>query len=155
MRFKKKKKSYFLHRLKSKHHPLLFRRMAFLWVFLIFLEIACPLFECQNFAADLADNNSTVLSGQISKNAPASTTTFAKASPESQKTSIDINEQSVSDHGAQPEDCNDECLCHITPINVLSFEIPKYGLHTSVSPISIKFQPSSDLPPPYQPPQFS
>lgn len=155
MRFKKKKKSYFLHRLKSKHHLLLFRRMAFLWVFLIFLEIACPLFECQNFAADLADNNSTVSSRQFLINAPASTTTSAKASPESQKTSIDINEQSVSDHGAQPEDCNDECLCHITPITNLAFVMPKNYQRPNITPIKMKFQPSSDLPPPYQPPQFS
>lgn len=155
MKFKRKKKSFFLHRLKSKHHSLLFRRTAFLWIFLIFLEIACPLFECQNFAADLAENNSTVSSRKTLINAQPLTPTPAKASPKSQKPSIDINDQSVTDHGSQPEDCNDECLCHITPITNLAFVMPKNYQRPDISPIKPKFQPSSDLPPPYQPPQFS
>lgn len=155
MKFKRKKKSFFLHRLKSKHHPLLFRRMAFLWVFLIFLEIACPIFECQIFAADLSDNNSNVSSREVLTNASPLTAVAAKEVSESQKTSITTEKQSVTDHGSQPEDCNDECLCHVTPIQGLSFVVPKDCLRPTVSPVKSKFQPSSDLPPPYQPPQFS
>lgn len=140
MKLKRKNKSFFLHRLKSKHHPLLFRRLAFLWIFLIILEIGCPLLECRDFAGDLTVNNSTVSSTIVLTDVSALSESSAGAD---------------TDHRSQTEDCNDECLCHITPVKALVFEMPKYALHTSVSPISLKFQPSSDLPPPYQPPQFS
>lgn len=155
MKFKRKKKSFFLNRLKSKHYPLLFRRLAFLWVFLIFLEIACPIFECQIFAADLPDDNLTVSSELVFSNPSGLPSTVTSKNSESQEASIAGDDQSAADHSSPPEDCNDECLCHVTPIQGLSFVMPKDNLRTEISPIKNKFQPSSDLPPPYQPPQFS
>lgn len=129
--------------------------MAFLWVFLIFLEIACPVFECQIFAAELPDNNLTISNRLVSSNASALPATVFSENSESQENSVAGDDQSVTDHSSQPEDCNDECLCHATPIQVLSFVMPKDHLRTEISPNKNKFKPTGNLPPPYQPPQFS
>ena len=155
MKFNRRKKSFFLHRLKQKHHPLLFRRAAFLWVFLIILEIGCPLLDCQSFAVDLSVNDSTVSSNLVLTSKSILLKTFTEALTDSQNNLFAADNLSVSGHQSQKEHCNDECLCHITPINVLVFVMPKYFEHSFVSHLNLKFQPSSDLPPPYQPPQFS
>lgn len=148
-------KSFFLHWLKQKHHPLLFRRLALMLVFLIIVEIGCPLFECRSFAAELPIDDSTTTSTIVLNDASESSKNFSEVKLKSQDNSITADNHSVSDHQSQNEDCNDECLCHITPVNVLAFIMPKHFQHSFVSPIKLKFQPSSDLPSPYQPPQFS
>lgn len=155
LRFKKKKKSFFLNRLKQKHHPLLFRRLAFLWIFLIIVEIGCPIFECQSFAAELPIDNSKIISTIVLNDFSESSNTFSEVKLKSQDNSTTADDYSIADHQSLNEDCNDECLCHTTPINILAFIIPKYFQHSLVTSIKLKFQPSSDLPPPYQPPQFS
>lgn len=113
------------------------------------------MFECPSLAADLSDNNSTVLSREVLKNAPALPKTIAKTNTKPRETSVAAGGQSTTDHESQPEDCNDECLCHITPIQGLAFVMPKDYLRPSVSPVKPEFQLSSDLPPPYQPPRLS
>lgn len=153
---KRIQKTRFLNRLsRLRSHKALHRKLAFLWVFLIFLEIACPIFECQIFSESFPENITEVSRRISHTNIPDFSATVSSGNKEFHEISSAAEYDSVTDQSSMPGDCNDECLCHVTPIQGLSFVVPKAQLLTEISRIKNKFQPTGNLPPPYQPPQFS
>jgi len=125
-----------------KRNHLWLRRFAFLWLFLIAIELACPILECPNFE----DFNSA---------ATTATTNFYESNSAKsilQKNSDD--EQLVTVKGnTAPEDCNDECLCHVTAIVGIVFEFPgDYPEYSFVKNIYTN-EPTVTISPPSQPPK--
>ncbi len=118
------------------------RRFSALCLFLIVIELLCPVFcDEPTFAAE-----------------QASPPTFERSFTESDK---DSNEKSVSasESGAQDNQqtlCNDECFCHATAIPNLIIP-PKEPAFFRSKRIAFHFgEPIyNSLPPPYHPPKLS
>lgn len=131
--------SFFFH-LKRNH--LWLRRFAFLWLFLIALEISCPILECQ----DLEDFSSPEIFASVN---------FVQSNPSESVSKNLTNDDSISavNESSPFEHCGDECLCHVTAILGLNFELPKINIEYSQLLISYDKQPIVSLSPPIQPPK--
>ena len=130
----------FLFHFKRNHVWL--RRLAFLWLFLVVVEIACPVLECQ----DLTEINSPQITATVKFYEPNSSKMVSLLSPS------DNSAFAVKDSSA-PEHCNDECLCHVTATLNLHFDIPKVHNDYSLPIISYDNQPEISISPPIQPPK--
>ena len=117
------------------------RRLSAMWLFLIALELFCPVFcETQTFASE--------------PNLPSPQTAFSI----DRRDAAAENFVAACDHrNSHPEQtvCNDECLCHATAIPNLSIITPKESVIRS-EPIAFNFgEPIfNSLPPPYHPPKL-
>lgn len=129
----------FIFHLKRNH--LWLRRFAFLWIFLIALEIACPILECRN-PVDFRLSTATVTSNFLTPNSSES----ISQNTNDEQTTINI-EKSASDH------CSDECLCHITAIPGLVFDFPRVYNKYIVSITTFKGEPTLANSPPFEPPK--
>jgi hypothetical protein len=118
------------------------RRLAVLWVFLLVIELFCPVLgDEQAFAAEIPTPKTRI-------------TTAVDKSDESSQTSLDVCREQDRHH--EQTSCNDECLCHATAIpsiNIISFN------ETVSRNESIPFRYGNpvfnSLPPPFQPPKNS
>jgi len=129
----------FIFHLKRNH--LWLRRFAFLWIFLIALEIACPILECRNLV-DFSPNTATVTSDFFEPNSSESI---------SQNTN---DEQTVASIGQPASDyCRDECLCHVTGIPGLVFDFPSVYSKYTLSLATFKGEPTLANSPPFEPPK--
>ena len=118
-------------KIKKKH----LRRMTFLWLMLVFCEMFCPVF-CDDYS-NLSEvgNSLQVVVEQVSQS------------------SISVNESQTDN---QKSVCNDECLCHATPLPMIAFAFPKFSDFNSESTLFIFKEPiTQTLSPPIQPPQLS
>ncbi|HRH45197.1 MAG TPA: cytochrome C oxidase subunit IV family protein [Pyrinomonadaceae bacterium] len=129
--------SFFFH-LKRNH--LWLRRFAFLWLFLIALEISCPILECQ----DLEDFSSPEITATVN---------FVEFNSSESATKQHTNDESITAVNSPLEHCGDECLCHVTAILGLNFDFPKVNIEYSPVLISYNKQPIVSLSPPIQPPK--
>ena len=128
----------FFQIIKKKKHK---RRLSVLWVFLIALELFCPVF-CDEpaFAAEQKSPLSFVQT--VSENDTMTNEESATIS----------GYQATQDEGI----CTDECLCHATAIPGISFPLPEKSFFRS-EPIAflIAAPYTNSLSPPHLPPKIS
>lgn len=119
--------------IKKKKHK---RLLSAMWVFLIATELFCPVF-CDEPVFAAQQNSPSLIAQSLSEHEESA------AISDSQST----QEEKV---------CNDECLCHATPIISIAFLAPE---KTFFSGERIAFSTSSpyfnSLSPPHQPPKIS
>jgi hypothetical protein len=119
------------------------RQFCVLWVFLIAIELFCPVF-CDEpaFAAQQSSSTSSVVRNVAENDGDVAETTISASAFEAQD-------------DRQP-DCNDECLCHATAIPGITISSLK---ETVLPGERIAFSTAAPAvgshSPPYQPPKFS
>ena len=129
----------FFQIIKKKKHK---RRFSALCLFLVMIELLCPVF-C---------DEPTFAAAQIS---PATLErSFAETNKDSNEKSFSAAESRTQQN--QQTGCKDECFCHATAIpNV--FILPKEPAFFPSEQIAFQFSELvyNSLPPPYLPPKFS
>lgn len=118
------------------------RRLGAMWLFLIVLELFCPVFcEMQTFAAE--------------PKFPSPEKTFS-VDRENDSTENFVSACNHQNSHHEQITCNDECLCHATAIPNLGIIAHKESVVRS-EPIAFNFgEPIfNSLPPPYHPPKLS
>lgn len=130
----------FFQIIKKKRHK---RRFSALCLFLIVIELLCPVF---------CDEPAFVASAQTS---PATLErSFIESGKESNEKSFSAAESGAQEN--QQTVCNDECFCHATAIPNLIIP-PKEPAYLRSEPIAFHFGAPvyNSLPPPYHPPKLS
>jgi hypothetical protein len=118
--------------------------LAILWLFLIALEIACPILEC----GELGDFSSPETTAAV-KFSESNLTDAAFIEKNDDETNVSV-EVTVS-----PEHCGGECLCHVTGILEFNFDFPK--VHSKYYPPLMTYndEPTFAISPPTQPPKIA
>lgn len=117
---------------KKKHK----RQFVVLWMFLIALELFCPVFcDEPTFAAQ--------------PDSPVSIVQILSENDES---------AAISDYQAAEDEkiCNDECLCHATPIVGMACSVPEKSFFRNERIAFLTSNPyTNSLSPPHRPPKIS
>lgn len=129
-----------------KRNRLWLRRFAFVWMFLIVFEIACPILECRDSNELLSDSGMNVSSCREIKDSVDADSSALLAGSGDLKEATHL-ESSPASH------CTDECLCHATSVPNLAFNFPATHVKTRYSALRSKDAPTLSLPPPFQPPK--
>jgi hypothetical protein len=123
----------FFQIIKKKKHKRIFSVM---WVFLIAIELFCPVF-CDEPAYAAQQNSPISIVQSLSENEDSA---------------------AISDYQSTQEEkvCNDECLCHATAIIGIGFSTPEKSFFRSERIAFLTSNPyTNSLPPPYHPPKNS
>ena len=117
------------------------RKMSAVWLFLVLVEILCPVFGNQNVSAAPLNLKQEINYSQSDRN-------------DSRGTSISAS--SMREDKGAPIICNDECLCHVTALIAFTdFDVKKVSFNTERLPFLVSSFAYSTLPPPYLPPKNS
>lgn len=128
----------FFQIIKKKKHK---RQLSVLWVFLILVELFCPVF-CDEpaFAARQSSPSSIVQTASQSD------------SITNEKSVVILDYQATQDE----KNCDDECLCHATAILGISFSSPEKSFFSKDRIAFLTSTPyTNSLSPPHQPPKIS
>ena len=118
------------------------RRLSAVWLFLVVIELFCPVIcDEPTFAAAFNTSQTTLISS------------IDETNKNSQTSLSDYNSQTSGEEGTL---CNDECLCHAMAVLSQSIvNIKESTIHNETIAFSYGEPVFNSLPPPFQPPKNS
>jgi len=128
----------FFQIIKKKKHK---RQLSVLWVFLILVELFCPVFCDEPAFATRQSSPSSIVQ-----------TASQSDSVTNEKSVTILDYQATQDE----KNCDDECLCHATAILGISFSSPEKSFFSKDRIAFLTSTPyTNSLSPPHQPPKIS
>lgn len=129
-----------------KRNHLWLRRLAFLWVFVIALEVSCPVIDCENSISELFSPPSSA--ENINQLDLKSENPFISQNKDTDKTThLELSNHNLTVH------CADECLCHSAAVINFNFALPKNYIDPDASITKSIGAPTISISPPFHPPK--
>lgn len=139
-----------------KRNRLWIRRLAFLWIVIVALELFCPILDCPDENDFSGEKSAQVLVSQKSESSDKLELVSIynqSGCQDSSFKSVFSSDNTESISKEKVVHCADECPCHATAIPSLAFKLPDHYVKPAFSSITYTDALTLALPPPFEPPK--